>query len=86
MKECTIIKNDLGQYVIGEITDEVGSRTDYESAAKEDGVTIVRIDGNTPRWATKLVDDFYAHCATKGLLYGYAMKTESGAVLVGLVD
>jgi len=86
MKLCTIVKNDQDKFVIGEIQDEVGSRVDFENACKEDGVTVSRCDGNSPRWAAKLVDEFWAKQGDMpGMYLAYAQRTEQGAILIGLI-
>jgi len=89
MKECTIVEVN-GMFQIGEITDEFISRIDYEAMALEYGIKLYRTDGNTPKWADKLVDKFNATFVRNNdfsLDYAYVYKLYNGEVaFCGLVS
>lgn len=87
MKECAIIEVN-GQFYIGQITDEVGSRIDYENMAKEDGIKLYRTDGKVPKWADKITDKFNATFINNtefSLYYAYVWKIADEIIFTGLV-
>lgn len=87
MKSCAIVKNGNDQFVIGEIdSDKFSSILEFENFNEDFGQKMIRCDGNVPKWADKLVEEFFQKVNIPNLYLAYVTKIENNPVLIGLLS